>query len=112
MIIVAEGFNQSPERLSSTEVLEYPSGRAWRAVADLPSPRSDLKGVTLANLFYLVGGYQYTDRFETLDDILVYNASSDTYATAGHLALERREHAVTKVPWRAVAEYCTTTTDD
>ena len=51
-------------------------------MADLPSPRGGLSGLILANQFYVVGG-KIPGQGGTLDDVLVYNISTDNFTNAG-----------------------------
>ena len=108
MLIVAGGLDSSGRLLASSEVYQYPAGEVWRAVADLPSPRWGASGASLAGLFYVVGGY---DGRGYLDDVVVYDNFTDTFTSAGQLTAPRYKHAVTEVPWRAVAHYCTAETN-
>ena len=109
MIIVAGGQDSIGTVLSSTEVYQYPGGEVWRAMADLPSPRTYLGGASLAGVFHILGGADRVTGY--LDDILVYDISTSTFSLAGHLTTAHHYHAVTEVPWQAVADYCNNTTD-
>ena len=107
MLIVAGGKDSSGNRLASSEVYQFPAGDVWKYTSDLPSPRTSLRGVSLANTVYFSGGYD--DNSGELDDVLVYDISRDTFSLAGDLTTARYNHAVTEVPWQAVAQYCSTT---
>ena len=86
-MIVAGGKDSSSSYLSSSEVYQYPGGAAWRAMADLPSPRAGLLGASLAGVFHLLGGAD--DKGIYLDDILAYDISTSTFRLAGHLTTTR-----------------------
>ena len=105
---MAGGSDSFGTFLSSSEVYQYPGGEAWRAMADLPSPSSNLHGASLAGIFYLVVG---DDGHDDLDDILIYNIATGNFSLAGHLTNARAYHGVTAVPWQAVAHYWCNTTD-
>ena len=110
MLIVAGGSDSSGTFLSSSEVYQHPGGEAWTAISDLPSPRLGHRGASLAGVIYLLGGHDGSDDGE-LEDILVYDISTNTFRPAGQLTTGRSDHAVTAVPWLAVAQYCNNTTD-
>ena len=107
MIIVAGGQDINDEYLASSEVYQYPDGLSWSSVANLPSPRTVLRGASLGGTFVLVGGFNNQVRF---DDVLSYEPISDSYTVIGHLTEARYYHGVTEVPWQAVAQYCSTGT--
>ena len=107
MIMVTGGSDSSGTYLASSEVYQFPAGDVWQAAADLPSPRLAPRGASLTNRLYVLGGYG--DDF--LDDVLIYDVSTDTFSLAGHLTTDRYRHAGTEVPWQAVAQYCSTTAD-
>ena len=91
--------------LATTEVLDYPAGRtsAWREAGQLPSARRAARGVSLAGVFHVTGGY-YGGGY--LADILAWDPVSETWALAGQLTNPRDFHAVTEVPLAAVNDFC------
>jgi hypothetical protein len=90
MLILTGGWDG--QYLSSTEVMEHPEG-SWREAGPLPSARRDLRGASLASVFHVSGGYDGSD----LDDILAWDAVSETWSLAGHLATARQYHSMTEV---------------
>ena len=112
MLIVAGGYDSRGRPVSSSEVYQYglAGKQRWRTMADLPSARTASRGATLENSFYVFGGWERNGR-KHLDDILVYNSSSNSFTMAGQLTTSRYNLAVTEVPWRAVAQYCATPTE-
>ena len=52
----ADGYGEEYQYLSSTEVISYPEGRAWREVGHLPSPNYGPRGASLDGILYLTGG--------------------------------------------------------
>ena len=112
MLIVAGGYDSRGRKVSSSEVYQYgQAGQRWRTMADLPSARTGSRGATLENLFYVFGGWEGGSGRRHLDDILVYNSSTNSFTMAGQLTTSRYDLAVTEVPWQAVAQYCHTPTE-
>ena len=58
-IIVAGGYDDKEERISSVEVLDVAS-RRWYIAQSLPNPRSVLKSTLIGNTLYLMGGFDHT----------------------------------------------------
>ena len=104
-LIVSGGYSHlEVEDLATTEVLDYPArGSSWREAGQLPSPRRAARGVSLAGVFHVTGGY-YGGGY--LADILAWDPVSETWALAGHLTHPRDFHAVTEVPLAAVSDFC------
>jgi hypothetical protein len=98
MLIVTGGY----ELLSSTEVMEHPEG-SWREAGPLPSARYALRGASLASVFHVSGG---DDGSNYLDEILVWDAVSETWSLAGHLATARFHHGITEVSLGALGGLC------
>ena len=107
MIIVTGGGGSSVPYLASTEVYAYPDGDVWTAVADLPSSRAYFSGVSRSDGFYVAGGRRGGTE---MDEVAFYDPLSNTFTIVGHLTTTYWTHAVTEVPWQAVAQYCSTTT--
>ncbi len=55
-IIVAGGYDDKKQILSSVEVLDVASGK-WYSAQSLPNPRSILKSTIIGNTLYIMGGW-------------------------------------------------------
>jgi hypothetical protein len=103
MMLVTGGYDwQQYEWLSSTEVMAHPEG-SWREAGPLPSPRSALRGASLASVFHVSGGYGGSDY---LDEILAWDPVFETWSLAGHLATARSTHGVAEVSLAAMEGLC------
>lgn len=115
-LIVTGGVfkNRGQERiLESTEVLSgteggFPqrSGAAWRVVSLLSTqPRGiSLRGATLDNTFYLIGGLDSNKKARR--DILSWDPNSEGWVERGQLMFGRGRHAVTTVPLELAKKHC------
>jgi hypothetical protein len=102
-MIVTGGWGVAQDRLlSSTEVMEHPAG-SWREAGPLPSARYALRGASLASVFHVSGGW---DGSNDLDEILAWDAVSEAWSLAGHLATARYSHGITEVSLAALTDLC------
>ena len=116
VLLVTGGYTDEYQFLSSTEVISYPDGQAWREVGHLPSPRSGLRGASLAGVLHVTGGrdgnnfpnFTFTANPEvsSLDCVLAWDPVAETWSAAGKLDQAREYHAVTALPLAVVEEYC------
>ena len=104
VVIVAGGYDSSDRNLDSTETLDLSSsGAQWNLrTGKLPSRRWGLRGVTLANIFYVSGGYDGS----YLDSIVAWTDATEEWTRAGTLTTARHYHAVASIPSSAVQEWC------
>jgi hypothetical protein len=108
MLIVTGGATASGERKSSTEVSNHSLGGSWHLAGELPSARSFLAGGSIDNVFYVTGGYQAAgERSEVLDEILAWEADTETWGLAGRSLGGRWGHALATVRYRDIEAHCT-----
>jgi len=99
--LVTGGSDNENNFLASTEILSDPSG-SWKTVAELPSSRTRLAGVSLANKIFVIGGNDGSN----IDDILVYDPSSDKWLKIGKTQSKRHESAVSLLPLAKAKKLC------
>jgi len=89
-------------RLDSTEILVSP-GRSWRTLttARLPSPTSSLRAGTANNVVFVFGGY---DGSSSLNTILSFNKTEESWQPAGQMNVKRESHAVEKI--EDIGQHC------
>ena len=102
-------------RLDSTEILESPGG-SWRTLttARLPSPRFGLQAGTVDNIVYIFGkctvsmfcsmsyyflsggqeGEQIDEEYPSLNAILSFDKTEESWQPAGQMTVSRYKHAV------------------
>ena len=104
--------------IASTEVLSSASG-GWKSVGELPSARSGLRGITLANKIF-VSGYLSPETSENklyilgginecgneFADILQFNPTSNQWEEAGQMKKGREGHAVSLIPLDEALKLC------
>jgi len=110
MLIVTGGWDAFYQATPSTEVFNYSEGGEWRLVNPLPSGRYGLRGVALASLFHVTGGYspgvwQNPEMFEVLN----WDPVAESWQSAGNLTVPRQDHAVTVAPMQILSNYCSNT---
>ena len=90
---------------ATTEVLEYGGSRqAWREVGLLPSPRDSLRAGVLGQLLHVTGG-SWEDG--VTGEVLLWDSISELWqGTEGALVEARALHAVAKVPWAVMEQFC------
>ena len=100
VLMVTGGFE-----LSSTELISYPDGQAWREVesAALPSPRYGLRGAFLAGVFHVTGGFGCA---YVCDEVLAWDPVAESWSQMGKLDEPVYYHAVAEVPIAAIQDYC------
>jgi hypothetical protein len=101
-VMLVSGGWDGQQFLSSTEVMAHPEG-SWREAGPLPSARDALRGASLASVFHVSGG---SDGSNSLDEILAWDAVSETWSLAGHLATARYYHGITEVSLSALGGLC------
>lgn len=69
----------------SEEVVEVPTEQMWEEIGQMPTPRSEYRGLALLNRFYLPGGWGGEDTFE------MYNPADDLWTSLANLP-EGRHH--------------------
>ena len=117
VLLVTGGFTTGYIHLSSTEVLSYPDGQAWRKVGPLPSPRAGLRGASLDGVIHVTGG-QDGNNFHhffltknpkgniVFDSVLAWDPVAETWSEAGKMDQGREVHAITPLPLAVIEEYC------
>ena len=114
VLLVTGGYND--QFLSSTEVLSYPDGQAWREVGPLPSPRYGLRGASLAGVLHVTGGsdgnnFHYIT-FTTntgdnyYDAVLAWDPVTEEWSQAGKMDRGRDYHAITALPLDVIEDFC------
>ena len=90
--------------LDTTETLDYTTpGSAWTMMpARLPSAHRALRGLTMANSCYVMGGFANGN----LKDVLTWNVTTKAWEEQSPLSGERRHPAVVSVPFAAIADWC------
>ena len=119
VLLVTGGYigGSGSEYISSTEVISYPDGQAWREVGPLPSPRYDLRGASLAGVLHVTGGIDQGNNFynftfttnqgeNIFSAVLAWDPVAETWSEVGKLDPGRFLHAVTALPMAAVEDYC------
>jgi hypothetical protein len=69
----------------------------------LPYGRGWFKGLTVANVFYVFGGYQAAGFSK---DVLAWNANNEAWEERSPLLIARSAHAVVAVPVTAITDWC------
>ena len=106
VLLVTGGHDKQLQYVSSTEVISYPDGQAWREVGPLPSPRYGLRGASLAGVFHVTGGYNYIGMDNYLDQVLAWDPVAETWSEAGRLDEAIYLHAITELPLAALQSFC------
>merc|ERR1712154_574205 len=96
VVLVTGGFYRGSKtrNLDSTELMV--DFKAWRPAANLPSARSALRAASLDNKVFLFGGEDSS--WSSLNSILFYDTTRDTWQPAGNMTVPRAYHAVAVFP--------------
>ena len=100
--LVAGGFSPEVELLSSTEIFEMGS-ESWIEVGKLPSPLSQLKGISINNKVIMTGGRD--EDLRAYDTVLHFNITSKQWKQVGEMTKKRYSHGVSFVP-ADILNYC------
>jgi hypothetical protein len=102
VLVVTGGY--SGGSLDTTETLDYSTpGSAWTLMtARLPSARRTLRGLTVANIFYVTGGWTSGP----IKDVLAWNMMTKAWEEQSPLTIARGNHAVVAAPSVAIADWC------
>jgi len=103
VLLVAGGVDVMMDSFASVEI-KSESEKNWRFAADLPGPRSCMRGVTVVNQLFMTGGTY--DNLEPLDDIISYDPDADRWVQVGSLTVARSSHAVSVLPLEEVEPFC------
>ena len=117
VLLVTGGYTQvtKGQYLSSTEVISYPDGQAWREVGPLPSPRQGLRGASLDGILHVTGGWDgnnihnftfTTNPGDYLDSVLVWDPVAETWSQVGRLDQGTFDHAITALPLDVIENFC------
>jgi len=105
VFIVSGGRRSAAEFLKSTEF--YVHGKAaWALAGELPSPRTGLRGASLNNNVFMIGGYNYDGKDIFMDDILVLNKKTLLWQSKTKMQLPRYAHAVSIVNLEDIKPSC------
>jgi len=104
MLIVAGGTHLG-NKLKSTEVLAYSEkgNASWRSVGQLPVKKCCFNGATVDGVFHVAGG---EEGVAGTDQVLSWDAVSETWIEVGQLRHHRKYHAVMAVPLHLVEDHC------
>jgi len=100
VFLVAGGYDYVG-RLSSTEMLTRTSS-AWVMVNSLPRKIQGVRGVTLAHILYMTGGW---DGDNARDEI--YKWTGQQWVEVGKMKKGRAEHAVSTIRLDDIKDFCT-----
>ena len=100
--LVAGGFSPEVELLSSTEIFEMGS-KSWIEVGKLPSPLSQLKGISINNKVIMTGGRD--EDLRAYDTVLHFNITSKQWKQVGEMTKKRYSHGANFVP-ADILNYC------
>jgi len=105
VLLVAGGWDEHPDRLSSTEVLTLDSP-GWTLTTPMPRNLWGLRGVTVDGKLYMtggVGGLHGSYR----DEIMAWGDDEQEWEEIGKMKIARRFHAATTIKMDNQAmEYC------
>ena len=135
-MIVAGGmtgvWSNFPSYLDSVEVLEGVDG-SWRSLeAKLPRAMQGIRGITLNNVIYMIGEYQFNINLsiylhsiilnvmlskvkisggknagdQWFNTILQYMPDEEKWIQAGNMLKTREWHSVGLVDWQMVKQFC------
>ena len=76
MLIIAGGYNERSEKLSTTELFDSNNGQ-WYMCNDIPQPLTSLQSVIVDNVLYLLEGINIDGNFS----LTVFTAPLDTLST-------------------------------
>jgi len=112
--LVAGGKNGGGDQMigfeNSTEMI-VEGEKSWTVVADLPTPRAGLRGASVDNNVFMIGGYWGNDgganeEDKTFNDILIYNKGLKSWTKTDELLKPRFAHAVSVLPLNEIQQYC------
>ena len=104
-VLLVTGGSHGGSR-DTTELLPYTGlgGGSWRTAGRLPSARAGLRAAQLGDLLHVTGGY--ADDLGDMEEVLVWDSVSESWAVAGHLGAGSAYHGLTEVSPAVVADYC------
>jgi len=92
VLLVTGGYNKGNSDISSTELLPSPSS-AWVMASSLPRALYGMKGVTVAGVLYITGGFGFSSN--TRNE--VYSWTDDEWLEVGKMKEARNYHAVSTI---------------
>jgi len=100
--LVACGNGETGYDSASSEILVTGTSE-WSLVGDLAFPRHNVKGISINNNIFLIGG---TGEGNYLTDIVKFNKDSKTWEVINNLEKGRMGHAVSLYPLKQIEQHC------
>jgi len=100
--LVTGGYGAGGDKLSSTEIMPTSGSGDWKYVGELPTARSYLSSINVANKLFVIGGYDEYD----LADILQFDPTSKKWVKTGEMNKARKGHAVSLLPLPEAQKLC------
>jgi len=100
--LVTGGYGSGGVKILSTEIMAASGSGVWKYAGALPTARSYLKSINVANKLFVIGGYDGYD----LADILHFDPTSKKWVKTGEMNKKRKGHALSLLPFPVAQKLC------